>query len=83
MGVPSIILVLAKNQSETAEDLEAAGVLINLGDARKISVVVLIEKISKLISDGSKRTEMSIASLTLMTSFTQISVVDLLVNENA
>ena len=66
MGLPSLIMVLAENQNKAAKDLAAAGVLINMGDARLIMKTDLIRAIDKLLVDEQLRTELSNASLQLV-----------------
>ncbi len=82
MGLPSIILVLAENQSKAAKDLDAAGVLINLGDARQVSITTLVSTIGKIIADERMRFELSKTSLKLVTFPKRNVVVEFLVSHN-
>lgn len=68
MGLPSLIIELAGNQSKSAIDLDSASVLINMGDARLIMKADLINEIGKLLIDEHLRTKLSNASLKLMSS---------------
>jgi RimJ/RimL family protein N-acetyltransferase len=54
MGLPSVLLTLADNQSPVAEHLDAAGVAINAGRETRIA-----EPLARLLADASLREEMS------------------------
>jgi len=82
MGLPSIILVLAENQKKAAKDLNAAGVLINLGDARSVTKTKLAQAIRELIEDEKLRSELSVASLMLVPLSKQSDVVKIMVGNN-
>lgn len=83
MGVPSIALVLAENQRKAASDLEAAGVLINLGDAKQVTIKGLAGRIRALIGDEKLRTELSKTSLKLVSCLTQHNVAEIIMGHNA
>lgn len=77
MGLPSIIMVLAENQKKAAEDLDAAGVLVNLGDARLLSNAGLSDAIGKLINNAELRSTLSLASLNLVPMSDQNEVAEI------
>lgn len=83
VGLPSIVLVLADNQRNAASDLDAAGILINLGDANKITTEELAHNIVELIQDERKRFDLSKKSMELLTLSKHKNVVEILVNQNA
>lgn len=66
LGLPSLVMVLADNQSKAAEDLDSAGVLINLGYSRFIEKTDLTRAIDKLLRNEQLRTKLSKASLQLV-----------------
>ncbi len=82
LGLPSIILVIADNQSKAAADLEAAGVIINLGDASQVTITTLADSIGRIIADDRMRFALSKASLKLMTLSKRNAVAELLVGHN-
>lgn len=82
MGLPSIILVLAENQNKAAKDLDAAGVLLNLGDARSITNIELTYTIRKLIEDVKLRSELSDTSLKLVPIVKHRGVSEIMVGHN-
>lgn len=59
MGVPSVSIVLAKNQEPAAQALSAAGVFRDLGWHANVSVGAIREAIAGLVSDQSGRQEMA------------------------
>ena len=83
MGLPSIVLVLAENQRKVAKDLDAAGVLISLGDAYNVTKPILSQAIKKITADNKKRAELSFNSLQLMKNQIRTSIVDLIANQHA
>lgn len=82
MGVPSIIMVLAGNQSKAANDLDRAGALISLGDAHLIDKPALKQAISQLIENEQLRRDLSLASLALMKTSKQNELAEKLVANN-
>lgn len=82
MGVPSIIMVLADNQSKAAIDLDCAGVLISLGDARLIDKSALKQATSQLIENEQLREDLSLASLALVKISEQNELAEMLVANN-
>ena len=83
MGLPSIIFVLAANQSKAAKDLDMAGVLINLGDFRQVSNKVLADRINELIGNEKLRSELSSSSLKLVSLSRQNNIAEIMVDHNA
>ena len=77
-GLPSIVLVVADNQRNSTCDLDAAKLIINVGDASKIESGELARIIHQLINDESRRTNLSRASLDLMSNSSNMAVVDVL-----
>jgi UDP-2,4-diacetamido-2,4,6-trideoxy-beta-L-altropyranose hydrolase len=73
LGLPSIVLVLGENQSRGAIDLDAAGVAINLGDAKQVTIFKLMNKIKELMVNEQLRVKLSLASLEII-SFSRQSV---------
>jgi len=82
MGLPSLIMVLAENQNKAAKDLDAAGVLINLGDARLIVKTDLIRAIEKLLIDGQLRATLSNASLQLVPISKQNELAEIMIGNH-
>jgi len=82
MGLPSLILVIAENQKKAAKDIDSAGVLINLGDARLIMKADLINAIEKLLVDENLRTRLSNASLKLMPIQKHNELIDILIGNH-
>ena len=83
VGLPSIVLVQADNQRKAAADLEAAGVLVNLGDAHQVTTAKLADKVAELIADEAKRAELSKVSLGLMKLLRHNGVAEYMVDHNA
>jgi UDP-2,4-diacetamido-2,4,6-trideoxy-beta-L-altropyranose hydrolase len=82
MGLPSIILVLADNQRKAAMELDAAGVLINLGDAGLVTKAELAQAIRELIEDEKLRSKLSVVSFMLVPLSKQSDVVEMMVGNN-
>jgi len=76
LGLPSIVLVLAENQSRGAIDLDAAGIAINLGDAKQVTISALMDKIKELMVNEELRFKLSLAALKIMTFSNQNVLVD-------
>lgn len=80
LGLPSMVLVLAENQKNSTKDLNAAGVIVNLGSASEISIKELVNTISSLISNESLRSKLSITSLKMFSTSYQNEVIKMLVS---
>jgi len=59
MGLPNVILVLAENQREIAEGLDASGIALNLGWYAEISELAFAQTLKTLISNPTRRRAMS------------------------
>ena len=59
------MLVLADNQRQGAAALDAAGAIVNLGEAREMTPGALALAIAKLIADRTARIALSERSLAL------------------
>jgi UDP-2,4-diacetamido-2,4,6-trideoxy-beta-L-altropyranose hydrolase len=82
MGLPSIIVVMAENQSKAAMDLDAFGVLINLGDAQKIRKADMLSAVERLLINEQSRTELSISSMHLVPIQRQNKITEILVGNH-
>jgi len=59
MGLPNLVLVLAENQREIAEELQVWGLGINLGQPASVTEREIGNVLTKLILDTARRKEMS------------------------
>ncbi len=66
MGLPNLILVLAENQRPIAEQLEVAGISLNLGDARRLDPQALAAALAGLIHHPAQRQAMAAAGRSLI-----------------
>jgi UDP-2,4-diacetamido-2,4,6-trideoxy-beta-L-altropyranose hydrolase len=66
LGLPSLALVLADNQREAARELGEAGIIVNLGEAKDISIASLAAELDSLIKDPIRRMALSNRSLELV-----------------
>lgn len=82
LGLPSIIMELADNQRKAARDLEGAGVLVNLGDAKKVTIQGLADRVRSVIENQKLRLDLSKASLNLMSFSRQNNVVEFLIGHH-
>jgi len=57
-GVPNLILVLADNQRDIAQEFEEEGTSINLGEYNNVSQADIVKSLGHLLSDKSKRKSM-------------------------
>ena len=81
LGLPTLALVLADNQSNGAAVLDKAGIIINLGEARSMTAETLAREISALIVDKAARAALSQHSLSLGAG-TGPDTIDLLMEPN-
>lgn len=79
MGLPSLLLVLADNQSSTAEGLNRAGVAKNLGRGSLISEDKITVSLMDLVGSSARRREMSEAGRQLVDGQGASRVVDALI----
>lgn len=82
MGLPSIVVVMAENQSKASIDLDAFGVLINLGDAHKIRKADMLGAVERLLINEQSRTKLSIASMHLVPIQRQNKITEMLVENH-
>jgi len=66
MGLPSIVITIADNQREIAQNLADMGLIISLGWWENITIDMLKNAILGLISDKNKRKKMSYLGKTLI-----------------
>jgi UDP-2,4-diacetamido-2,4,6-trideoxy-beta-L-altropyranose hydrolase len=59
MGLPAVVLELAKNQQDIAVALDKAGLAIALGCHSKVSIARIANSLSRLLKDRSLRLRMS------------------------
>lgn len=55
VGLPSIVMVLADNQKEIAEELEREGVVVNLGWHGDVTEIDIRDAVQNLLTDSNKR----------------------------
>lgn len=60
LGLPTIVIILAENQSDIAKYLEKVGIAINLGWCNEVVELDIKNKLEKLINETKKREIMSI-----------------------
>jgi UDP-2,4-diacetamido-2,4,6-trideoxy-beta-L-altropyranose hydrolase len=66
MGLPSLVLVLAENQSEIATTLDRLGCILNLGPAQNIDTGTLRKEVSAALLDAKWRRKASLAGRALV-----------------
>ncbi|MDB5963997.1 MAG: Pseudaminic acid cytidylyltransferase, partial [Polaromonas sp.] len=66
LGLPSLAVVLADNQREAALELGGAGIIVDLGDAARVTAGALAAAIRRLVEDGGARAALSRRSLELV-----------------
>jgi len=59
LGLPGIVMVLADNQKEIAEELDKEGVVVNLGWHENVTVMDIKDAVGNLMKDPDKRKKMS------------------------
>jgi spore coat polysaccharide biosynthesis predicted glycosyltransferase SpsG len=60
MGLPSLVLVLADNQSAIASGLHEAGVALNLGSHKNVGSKEIVTKLKALMGNQRWRKQMSL-----------------------
>lgn len=60
IGLPSIVMVLADNQKEIAEELEKEGVVVNLGWHKDVTEMDIRDAVQNLLADSDKRRSMGL-----------------------
>lgn len=66
LGLPSCIIVLAKNQLQVAKILGERGIAVNVGWFASINEAELIRTITNMIQDGKRRHEMCLKGKSLV-----------------
>ena len=66
LGLPTLALVLADNQREAAGELGEAGIIVNLGEARDMSMTALAAELDNLMKDPARRMALANRSLELV-----------------
>ncbi|MBD2517197.1 UDP-2,4-diacetamido-2,4,6-trideoxy-beta-L-altropyranose hydrolase [Nostoc sp. FACHB-973] len=66
MGLPSLVLILAENQGAIAENLEAMGVIVNLGWHENVSAVEIASGVAQLLITTESREKMTRCSQELV-----------------
>jgi UDP-2,4-diacetamido-2,4,6-trideoxy-beta-L-altropyranose hydrolase len=82
LGLPSIIVEIAENQSKAAMDLDAFRVIVNLGDAQNIRKADILSAVERVIVNEQLRTELSISSMHLVPIQRQHKITELLVGNH-
>jgi UDP-2,4-diacetamido-2,4,6-trideoxy-beta-L-altropyranose hydrolase len=59
MGLPSIVIVIAANQTDVAGPLDREGVTVNLGEHAQVSVKQIAAVLQSVLADSARRTLMS------------------------
>ena len=60
LGLPSIVMVLADNQKDIAEELEKEGVVVNLGWHEDVTEMDIKNAVENLLADSDKREKMNL-----------------------
>lgn len=60
LGLPSIVMVLADNQKDIAEELEKEGVVVNLGWHEDVTEMDIKNAVENLLADSDKRGKMNL-----------------------
>ncbi|MDB5764022.1 MAG: hypothetical protein JWQ21_3017 [Herminiimonas sp.] len=66
LGLPSLVLVMADNQRQAAQDLADMGVIVNLGDAENMTDRMLTDAVNRLMNDANACLELSRRSFEIM-----------------
>ncbi|MGF2033929.1 MAG: UDP-2,4-diacetamido-2,4,6-trideoxy-beta-L-altropyranose hydrolase [Nostoc sp. CmiVER01] len=78
MGLPSIVLILADNQQDTAEKLGNLNIVINLGWHQDISEVEIAQAIKKLLLAKQTRIEISRHAQQLLDGYCTARIITIL-----
>lgn len=65
VGLPSMTIVLADNQRRSAHDLDAAGIVVNLGEHTDVTPATIARGLAELIVSPEQRVALSSASRAL------------------
>jgi len=76
IGLPSIVMVLADNQKEIAEELEREGVVVNLGWHEDVTEMDIKDAVQNLLADSDKRSSMGLKGKMMVDGNGAIRVVE-------
>ena len=76
IGLPSIVMVLADNQKEIAEELEREGVVVNLGWHGDVTEMDIRDAVQNLLADSDKRRSMGLKGKMMVDGNGAIRVVE-------
>ncbi|HBR21702.1 MAG TPA: UDP-2,4-diacetamido-2,4,6-trideoxy-beta-L-altropyranose hydrolase [Nitrospiraceae bacterium] len=76
LGLPSIVMILADNQKDIAEELEKEGVIVNLGWHKKVKEEAIAEAILELIKNPEKAKAMSAKGMNTVDGYGAGKVID-------
>lgn len=76
IGLPSIVMVLADNQKEIAEELEREGVVVNLGWHGDVTEIDIRDAVQNLLADSDKRRSMGLKGKMMVDGNGNIRVVE-------
>lgn len=76
LGLPSIVMILADNQKEIAEELEKEGVVVNLGWHKDVTEMDIRDAIQNLLADSDKRRSMGLKGKMMVDGAGAIRVVE-------
>ena len=76
IGLPSIVMVLADNQKEIAEELEREGVVVNLGWHEDVTEMDIKDAVQNLLADSDKRRSMGLKGKMMVDGNGAIRVVE-------
>ena len=60
LGLPSIVIILADNQKDIAEELEKEGVVVNMGWHENVTEMDIKNAVENLLADSDKRRSMGL-----------------------
>lgn len=78
LGLPTIVLVLAKNQRRAMVDLAEVGAIINLGDAGDVTTGILIDTLNCLLADRNICIKLSLYSMEIASGCAEKTVAEYL-----
>lgn len=80
IGLPSIVMVLADNQKEIAEELERKGVVVNLGWHEDVTEMDIRDAVQNLLADSDKRKSMGLKGKIMVDGNGTIRVVEKIIS---
>lgn len=66
LGLPIVVMILAANQKEIAEELEREGAIVNLGWHEDVTEMDIRDAVENLLTDSDKRKKMSLNSMEMV-----------------